>query len=382
MKITNIEPVIIHVNHRGDWVFLLVHTDAGISGLGEASHSSNDKLLLATVEVFRERLLGESPLQIEAIWHKLARFKGGRISATALSGIEQALWDIMGQHLGVPIHTLFGGAVRERVRLYANINRHVTDRSPAGFAQAARQAVSEGFTAIKLAPFDELNAPNHLRTGPDAAWRPGVARVAAVRDAIGDTVELAVDCHSRMEESEAIIVGQALADYNLFWYEEPVHCTLPDSLDRIRQAVPMPIASAESIFSLEGFQPFLSRRVVDVLMPDVKHAGGLLETRNIAAAARLHNLLVAPHNPSGPVASMASAHVCSTLPNFYILEYAWGEVNWRADLLTPAEPIEAGHLLVPQTPGLGHRLNPDLIAQNRVNAPSSADSTKALPTTA
>ena len=150
-RITDIEPIIVHVSRRGDWVFLQVHTDIGLTGLGEASHSLNDALLLAAVNVFRERLIGRSPFQIEGIRQDLARLDGGRVTHTALSAVEQALWDILGQRLGVPIHALLGGALRERIRLYANINRHVTDRSPEGFAHAARQAVSEGFTAVKMA---------------------------------------------------------------------------------------------------------------------------------------------------------------------------------------------------------------------------------------
>ena len=379
MKITRIEPVIVHVTERGDWVFVQVHTDAGIVGLGEASHSLNDALLLATVRVFADQLVGEDPMAIRSIWQKLARIQGGRVTATALSAIEQALWDIMGQHLGVPIHALFGGALRDRLRLYANINRHVRDRSPEGFARAARQAVDEGFTAVKLAPFDELRTPDHVRTGPRAAWKRGVERVEAVRAAIGDEIDLAVDCHGRMEASEAITVGQALAGCNLYWYEEPVRHTFADQLALISRSVPMPTASAESVFALEGFRPFLLERAVDVLMPDVKHCGGLAELRNIAEAARLKHLLVAPHNPSGPVATVATAHAVSTIPNYLILEYAWGEVDWRADLLTPREPIENGDLLLSDAPGLGYRLNMDVVAEHRRDMPSSVDSTAVRP---
>jgi len=376
MQITEIEPVVIHVNHRGDWVFLLVHTDTGITGLGEASHSSNDALLLDLLARVKPQLIGQSALNVHALWQKLARLNAGRIGHTLLSGIEMALWDLFGQAVGQPIHALLGGALRPRLRLYANINRHVRGRSPEGFATAARQAVDEGFTAIKLAPFDELSERNHIRTGPKAAWRAGVERVRAVREAIGDDIELAVDCHSRMEQSEAILVGQALADCNLFWYEEPVHHSLPDELAAVTKAVPMPTASAESIFGLEAFRPFFQTHVVDVIMPDVKHAGGLLETKNIAEAARINGLLVAPHNPSGPVASVASGHVCAVLRNFYILEYAWGEVDWRAQLLEPAEQIVDGHLLVSDVPGLGHRLNPALVASHRRQDASAADSSK------
>ena len=379
MQITDIEPVVVHVNHRGDWVFLLVHTDAGLAGLGEASHSGNDALLIATVEHFKSALVGQSPFEIEAARLKLARLDGGRIAHTALSGIEQALWDLMGQHLGVPIHALFGGAVRRRIRLYANINRHVTDRSPEGFARAARQAVEEGFTAVKLAPFDELRERDHVRTGPHAAWQRGVARVQAVRTAIGSKIDLAVDCHGRMEPSEAIAVARALEGCDLLWYEEPVPRAYVEELARVSRQTSIPTASAESVFGLEGFRPFLTRPVVDVIMPDVKHCGGLMELKNIASAARMSQLLVAPHNPSGPVATVASGQAVSGMRNFLILEYAWGEADWRASLLSPPEPVQDGYLLLSDAPGLGHRLNPAVVEAHRSAGASAVDSTKVDP---
>ena len=222
---------------------------------------------MATLQVLKPQLVGQPVSRIGAIWQRLARVDGGRISHTALSGIEQALWDVMGQYLEVPIHVFFGGALRDRLRLYANVNRHVTDRSPQGFARAAQQAVDEGFSAVKLAPFDELRECDHVRTGPNAAWRAGVARVEAVRAAIGDEIDLAVDCHGRMEPSEAIAVGRALEGCNLLWLEEAVPRRYLDELAHVSNNVPMPTASAEAIFSLEGFRPFLTRRLVDVLMP-------------------------------------------------------------------------------------------------------------------
>lgn len=382
MQITAIRPEVVHVNHRGDWVFVLVETDAGITGIGEASHSGNDALLLPVIHHFNDTLVGQDPLQIEAIWSRLARMDGGRIVHTAISGLEQALWDVLGQHLNTPVHMLFGGAVRDRLRLYANINRHVTDRSPRGFAQAARQAVDEGFTAIKLAPFDELVQPDHIRTGPKAAWRNGVERVQAVRQAIGADIELAVDCHGRMDAGEALIVADALADCNLYWFEEPVPDSYLRELAGVTAALRVPTASAESVFGMEGFRPFFESRIVDVLMPDVKHDGGLMETKRIAGAARMCQLLVAPHNPAGPLATAATAQVISTVTNFSILEYAWGEVDWRADLLDPPERIEDGHLLLSQEPGLGHRLNSTTVEKHRVQLASSQDSAKVRPQSA
>ncbi len=379
MQITAIEPVVVQVNHRGDWLFVQVHTDAGLTGVGEASHSGNDSMAVAALHHFDGLLRGHEPSRIEAALQKMRALDGGRAAQTALSGVEQALWDILGQALGVPVHILFGGALRDRIRLYANINRHVRTRTPEGFARAAIQAVDEGFTAIKLAPFDELRSPDHFRTGPKAAWRMGVARVEAVRAAIGDAVELAVDCHGRMESSEALVVAEALAGCGLFWYEEPVPDQQVDDLAALTARVPMPTASGESLFGLEEYRPFLTRRVVDVLMPDVKQDGGLLATKQIAAAATMQQLLVAPHNPAGPVATAATAQVISTAPNFYILEYAWGEADWRADLLDPAEKIEEGYLVLSAEPGIGHRLNAETVAAHRRSKASALDSSKVRP---
>lgn len=366
LSIERLETLVVQVNRRGDWVFCLIHTNDGITGLGEASHGLSDPLVITALEQYGRRLVGKDPRRIGEIWAALNSRHGGRVEHTALSAIEQALWDILGQHLGVPIRTLLGGELRDRVRLYANINRHVTDRSPAGFAAAARQAVAQGFTAVKLAPFDEVRGPAHVRTGPRAAWLPGIERVREVRSAIGPEIELAVDCHGRFDVTEALTVARALEECDLYWFEEPVPHTCTDDLARITSLVPMATASAESVYAVEGFAPFVTRRTVDVIMPDVKHDGGLMETVRIAGAARAAGILVAPHNPAGPVSTAAVAQVVSTLSNYCILEYAWGEVDWRADLLEPAERIEDGYLLLADGPGLGHRLNPEVVAQHRV----------------
>lgn len=378
MRITQIEAIVVHVSPRGDWVFVQVHTDAGLVGLGEASHGSNDRQVVLAVQQFEQRLAGHDARQIRRLWSLLHSPLAGRAVQTAASAIEQALWDLLGQSLGVPIHSLLGGATCDTLRLYANINRHVRDRSPEGFARAASAAVSEGFDAIKLAPFDELRTPSHRRTGPRATWRAGVERVEAVRDAIGPDVELMVDCHGRMEPSEALQVGLALAPLDLAWLEEPVPSAIPCQLGQLAARLPMPIASAESCYALEGFAPFLCDRVADILMPDVKHDGGVAETLAIAQAARMRHLLVAPHNPAGPVSTAATAHVAAVMSNLLIVEYAWGEVPWRAALVEPAERIERGHLRLPQGPGLGHRLRDELVQQHLSGAPRDDDSSKVV----
>jgi galactonate dehydratase len=371
MKIVDVRVLGVRVNHRGDWIFVRVETDDGIVGLGEASHSGDDAALAFLISrSLRPILVGRDPTRIEAIWRDLAYTAAGglvdgRLQATAISGVEQALWDVNGRALGVPIHRLLGGALRERLRLYANVNRAVTDRSPDGFARAARAAISEGLTAVKLAPFDGVLWSARDRVEASGALRLGIERVTAVREAIGPDRELMVDCHGRFNREMAIAVARELAGLGVVWFEDPTEPADDlDGLAAIRAAVDLPLITGELLFGRAAFWPVVSRRAVGTIMPDVKHCGGLWEGRKIAALAETARIMVSPHNPSGPIAALASAHLAATVPNFSVLEYAWGEVPWRADLTTPREPIVEGHFVVPQTPGLGATLDPDLLREH------------------
>ena len=382
MKIVDVRVLGVRVNYRGDWIFVQVETDDGIVGLGEASHSGDDAALTFLIgRSLRTKLVGRDPSSVEAIWRDLAStpvggLVDGRLQATAVSGIEQALWDVNGQALGVPIHRLLGGAVRDRLRLYANVNRAVTDRSPDGFARAARAAVSEGFTAVKLAPFDGVHWSARDKNASKVALRLGIERVAAVREAIGTDVELMVDCHGRFNREMAIPVARELAGLGVVWFEDPTEPADDlEGLAAIRAAVDLPLITGELLFGRAAFWPVVTRRAVGTIMPDVKHCGGLWEGRKIAALAETTRIMVSPHNPSGPIAALASAHLAATVPNFSILEYAWGEVPWRADMTTPREPIVEGHFLVPQTPGLGATLNPDLLREHGFD-PASEDAAR------
>lgn len=366
MRIERIETITLGVNSKGNWILVLVHTDEGLTGLGEASQSYNDAALLGYIDQCAEKLKGRDPGTINAIWQELCQPRQGRVEQTALSAIEQALWDIKGQALGVPIYDLLGGALRKQIVLYANINRHLYDRTPAGFAKAAEKAVSEGFKAIKIAPFDELNSLTRPMTAGQALWKKGLERVAAVRGVLGPDIELAVDCHNRFEPSEAIMAARQLAEYDLFWFEEPVSEVYSEHLARVGRAAGMPTASGEASFGLLGFRDLLLERAVDVIMPDVKQCGGILEMCKIAEAAKLNQILVSPHCPSGPVSALANAHASAVMTNFYKQEYAWGEVDWRAELLDPPELIQDGCLVLPDRPGLGHRLNPQTVNQHRL----------------
>jgi galactonate dehydratase len=371
VKIVDVRVLGVRVNHRGNWIFVQVETDDGIIGLGEASHSGDDAALTFLIRhSLRPKLIGRDPSSVEAIWNSLAQraaggLLDGRLEATALSGVEQALWDVNGQALGVPIHRLLGGALRDRVRLYANINRHVTDRSPEGFARAAAAAVSEGFTAVKLAPFDTVQWAQRDRAEARPALARGLDRVAAVREAIEPDVDLMVDCHERFNREMAVQVGHALAKLGVVWFEDPTGPTDDlAGLAGIRAALDVPMVTGERLFGRAAFWPLLSAGVVGTIMPDVKHCGGLWEGKKIAAMAEAARVMVSPHNPSGPIAALASVHLAATLPNFSRLEFAWGEVPWRAALTSPTEPIANGEFSVPQTPGLGARLVPAMFHEH------------------
>jgi galactonate dehydratase len=350
------------------WLFVRVHTDDGLVGLGEASQGGNAVVRAFLEGTLRDLLVGRDPRQIEPLAVEMLLRANGRGPATAVSGVEQALWDIWGQALGQPIWALLGGRHRDRITLYANVNRATFDRSPAGFARIARGAVDDGFRAVKCAPFDDVAFRFPDRAVNLRGIRAGIERVAAMREEVGPDVRLMVDCHARFDVPTAIQVARELAPLNLTWLEEPVPESDLDGLERVREHSPMPIAGAEGLIGRHGYWETIRRRVLDVIMPDVKHTGGVLELRKIAAMAETVRLSVSPHNPSGPISTMASVHVCAAIPNFLALEYPWGEATWRRDLLAPAEILEDGSIAVPDRPGLGFTLDEDVLAAHQATS--------------
>lgn len=343
------------------WLFVRVTTDEGLVGLGEASQGGNAATISHIDQIIRPWLIGRDPTYLEPLSTAMLARAEGRGSATAVSAVEQALFDIWGQSLGVPIWRLLGGKYRDRVPLYANINRAIFDRSPDSFADHASRAVADGFRAVKCAPFDGVD----LRQPDRAANRQGIAlgieRIFSIREAVGKEIGVMVDCHSRFDVPTAIQVGRALESANLGWLEEPVPSVDLTGIERVRDNIPMPIAGAEAFIGRAGFFEAIARRSFDLIMPDVKHTGGILELRKIAALAEVHRLGVSPHNPSGPISTLASLHLCAAIPNCPMLEYPWGETSWRPSLTIPAEPIEDGALVVPDRPGLGFTLDEDTV---------------------
>ncbi len=348
----------VRVNRLGNWVLFRLHTDAGLSGLGDASHGSRDDLRIARLG--RELLgaFGKHGIfdieYLRRIAHPRVK-ELGRPAAVALGGLEQCLWDLQGKALGVPVYQLFGGALRRKIRCYANINRSTQDRTPAGFARMAEKAARAGFDAVKLAPFDgmaRLSAPPEQF---ERDTRRGIECIAAVRQTVGPGVDVLVDAHNHFDLERGLDLARRLEPYRLFWLEE-VSRDL-EALAAVNRAAAMPTAGGESIFGVQGFHTYLGADPVDILMPDIKYCGGMLELKKIAAMAEGAGLPVAPHGVASPVGHLAAAHVAASLPNFSILEYSYGEVPWRAELVEPPEPIEQGRLRLPNQPGIGCELN-------------------------
>jgi len=383
LVITDIAVHIVKVNARGNWYFIELKTNKGITGLGEASHGFSAAVkdgqtkLLAEIQDLFTLIKGESPFGIEQFrqrgLHKSAQ--KGKVAITAFSAIEHALWDLNGKALGVPVYNLFGGKLRDKLKVYANINRATNERDANGrrlisaFQENAESALKSGFKAVKLAPFDDMKP---LKTSSESQIRSdidyAVSCIEAVRKTIGPGVDLLIDVHSHLDKSLAISTAKRLEPSNLFWFEEAIDPERNVEATReITDTITQGSAGGESIFGREGFKKIINTRALDIIIPDVKHCGGIQELRFIAAMAETaENITVAPHNPAGPVSTAASVQVCASIPNFAILEYAYGEVPWRADLLSPAERFENGYIGVPETPGLGHTLNYGLLKKYSV----------------
>lgn len=368
LRVTRLELIPVRASERTVWLIVRLSTDAGLTGLGEASDAfgfaNTTKQDAARMESeltkFFALVQGTSPLDIEAYRQKAAPLATTLIPATAYSAIEQALWDVAAQALEIPAYDLFGGKLRTELPTYANINRATQRRTPEGFAATAKRAVADGFRALKAAPFDGFPAPGSSAVQVNAAVDLGIACMTAIRNAVGPGVAVMVDCHSFFDVPLAQSVAKRLEPLNLSWYEEPVAPERTEDTIAIHKSIKQPMAGGEVLFGIQGFEPLSRNHAVDVIMPDVKHCGGLLELTRIAAMANTYGVAVAPHNPSGPISTAASAHVCAGMPNFRSMELQWGETPWRADLVSPPERFTRGAYSVSSRPGFGIRLNDKL----------------------
>lgn len=354
----------VRVNRRGNWLLVRIRTNNGLTGIGDASHGGSDAVKRELIPQFFDLIKGRSPTDVEWLRTKAEPviLKRGSPAAVAMSSLEQCMWDLQGKICSCPAYDLLGGKLRDSVRNYANINRSTEIRTPEGFAQMAEKAVGAGFDAVKLAPFDDM-PPLSNPALADRMTELGIARSAAVRKAIGNDTDLLVDVHSHMDLKRGLDLVKRMEPLRLFWLEEVVPAANLRDLAAINEAASMPTAGGESRYGVREFLPYISAHAVDITMPDVKYCGGMLELKKIAALSEAAQMPVAPHGPASPVGNMAAAHVCVTLPNFHILEYSFGEVEWRAELVNPPEELNRGLLTPSARPGLGITLNEKLIAR-------------------
>ena len=360
--ITEVGTIAVDAGPRMRWLFVRLAASDGTFGLGEASDSFNPKLVRTVVaEHLAPSLLGEPAVPATA-WTKLARVHrypmspaaGGFPIVTAISAIEQALWDMVARRAGLPLVDVLGGRVRPAVDLYANVNRGLHDRSPTAFADAARRAVDAGFKSVKCAPFDDVVPGATVGTSDEI--RDGLKRVGAIREAIPDGVGLLVDCHGRFDRATAAAVVRSLELFEVGWIEEPMRFEDdPEGLTKVRASTGVAIAAGELLHGVRSYRELLHAGAVDVVMTDVKHSGGLAAVRSVAALTEAKGALLSLHNPAGPVASLHSAHLSAALGVAKVLEFPFADDRTEAvaRLMPGAEHIEDGRMLLPDGAGIG-----------------------------
>jgi len=360
MKITTLE--VFPVAPR--WQFLKVDTDEGLAGWGEPIVEGRAATTAAAVEEMADYLIGQDPRRIEDLFQLLYRggfYRGGPILSSAISGIEQALWDIKAKALGVPVYELLGGPVRDKVRLYA----HVRGSTPADCAKTAREAVAAGYTALKMSvteAADWVERPASI----DAA----VQRFAAVREAVGREIGIGIDFHGRVRRPVAKVLAKAIEPYDPMFYEELLLPDNTDALKEVARSCAVPLATGERMFTRWDFKAVLQAGVVDILQPDVSHTGGIWELRKIAAMAEAYDVAIAPHCPLGPITLASSLQIDYCTPNAFIQEqstnvaYHAGDDNamFRYVKGNPF-PFEAGFVARSTQPGLGVEINEEAVRE-------------------
>jgi galactonate dehydratase len=360
MKIKAISTIVVNARMR-NWVFVKVVTDQpGLIGWGEASLEWHTRAVVGAVTDLSELLIGEDPRRIEHIWQVMYRqhfFKGGATSMSAISGIDQALHDIKAKDLGVPLYQLLGGAVRDRVRMYdhlggGDIDAVYNEASVQSFAERARASVDSGFDALKI-----LAVPRTAMLEGAMAIRHATELMVAVRNEVGQEVDVMVDLHGRTTPAMAIQYGHALLDYRPWFLEEPCQPENVDAMVEVSRALPIPIATGERLVSRFQFREILEKRACAVIQPDVCHCGGISEIKKIASMAETYYVSVAPHNPLGPIATMVNIHFGLSTPNFLIQEVMRSDVPWRYEVVDDELRFEGGNVLPPTRPGIGIEVN-------------------------
>lgn len=353
MKITDIKTFVVDC-FRTNWVFVKVHTDEGICGVGEGTLEYKEKALCGAIEHIKNYLTGKDPRTIEKHYHDIYRdayWRGGAVLMSALSAVECALWDILGKSLGVPVYQLLGGRVNEDCRIYVN-GWFSGAKTPDEFAEKAKAAVKRGVTAMKWDPFGK----SYMQIS-NKDLDTALECVAKVREAVGNKVDLLIEGHGRFDVPTGIKIAKELECFKPMWFEEPVPPDNLDALKAVRDKSPVAISAGERLYTRFDYNKLFALRAADYIQPDVSHAGGIAELKKIAAAAEANYIPFAPHNPSGPIANAATLQLAACCPGFSILEIMYSDVDYRKKVTNENLVYENGRIKIGDKPGLGIELN-------------------------
>jgi len=360
---------------KASWVFVQVFTDEGIVGIGDATNWPASYTIATAIDFLKDVLIGKDPARIERLWQEMYRALY-HISITgtgmaAISGIDIALWDIKGKSLGVPIYELLGGRCWDRLRLYCH-GRPAED--DASYVEGCLEFLNDGgYTAIKThLPSHRRRDGRYHRFSPVSGRHFNLAeekaayeRLKAVRGAVGDDIEIAIDIGGALTTETAIRLGKRFEDIGLLFYEEPVPPENVDALLKVNQQIRAPICVGERLYTKYGFREVVTKQAADIIMPDVPRTGGITEAKKISALAESYYIQVAPHNPNSPLSTLASAQVMASVPNFLILEFVHTarDAPWRDELLSEPLEVKEGYLELPTGPGIGMELNMEAVTK-------------------
>ena len=341
----------------GNHIYVKVLTDEHIHGTGEAYRVGHDFAGEQTVHYLKQWLIGEDPTRIEHLWrimYNVSRFPGGSMLNAAISGIETPLWDLKGKIHEVPVYQLLGGRCRDRIRVYLGIG----GQTPRQVAESATQAVSRGFTAVKMAP----QPPNAEKMAWGEVLQETAARMEAVRKAVGDSIDIGLDPHARIfEPFKALEMAEAVEPYRPLFFEEPLRPENIEAMGELRQKCPIPIATGEMLYTKYEFRDLIAAGGADILQPDLLLCGGILEAKKNAAMAEANYLTIAPHSPLGPVSTAVAVHFAATVGNFLILEYRIDSEGANRQLIMEPLHFREGYVEIPEVAGLGIEINEPMI---------------------
>jgi galactonate dehydratase len=364
MKVTSVKCITVHPGWRKNWILVKVETDEGLYGWGEAySQYDRDPSVVAHVEQLGRYLIGRDPFQIkhftQMAFDDYAARRGSVEFFSALSGIETAMWDIVGKATNQPVYNLLGGPVREKIRVYAN-GWYYKMTEPADYARAAEKVVKLGFTAIKM---DPVSGPwrNYLSRAEELK---SVEVLRAVRDAVGPNVEILLDLHRRLSPMHAIRLAEHYEEFDPYYYEEPCMWENVEALAEIKSSIRLPVVTGEAIYAKTGFRPILQQNAADIINPDVASCGGILELKEIAAMAEPFFVAVSPHNYNSTTAALAATvHASAVMPNFIITEYFVPFEELGREVCPNMLEQKDGYIDLPTAPGLGIDFDEDALAK-------------------